>query len=387
MDSHASPNNLLEPCRLQQRVKDHWREIIHEQASFHEEYVLPHAEKRWQELHCERADIFKETKDLQDRIDWLKQLPEWMSSHRFKSAQQAERKRRSVELQEKSREYMKKLKKLHDVEEAFKTIHDTHNRIVESYTRQISTQVLERFPREIRDMCYDFILDENTLQAISNELRYRVDSTLNYARRSLPFPEKTSDLIKPSCTSVAFTTELLEMASRKQGPRETLFPKYPGDINRILDADPYDVGVRASAFYGDLELHWQFTNHVKVAKRHRYKRLRVFLFGNEALAEIRDVLLRIVDGHDRGITIRFHMNDFPPNGMEKVLPILNELTRRDFNFVRFFTRRRGKSWVPVCRFSWDKQAVMTSHAESTEQHTGTSRTTQTSLSVHAVRSS
>lgn len=236
------------------------------------------------------------------------------------------------------------IRSLNDV---YNTIDAAVIRYAQTQNLQFSTRFYQRLPRELRDMCYAYLLDEMTLTNIGIRLQNQVNSTLKYSRVPLNRPPTGAfHIIDPSFTHPGVAAEILALAAQHPGRyRGIASPHNARTIERILAAQPFELGVPAAPFYADFELLWRFGGTVKEVNHRRHTGYDYALYTPAALDRMRRDLLAIpVDG-ERGVGFIVDLKGFTHVKLKEVeaavMAVHDEMSERGFKYVRCMVRQRG----------------------------------------------
>lgn len=221
-----------------------------------------------------------------------------------------------------------------------KAINADIERYLDTCCLELTERVTERLPAELRLLCYEFLLDREVLQTLGAQVRRRT-----YPDNSEIPPGLVHRLLDVS--SPNFAGEVLHLASKKKWERRDLIaPEDPFDTLRILQADPFNIGVPASAFLGGVALRFCFAKTTQEVQRYRSATERFIVFKLDDLRRVNDIVLALATppSHERSHNIEISSEGFTTDELDQhyriLAPALHALKSHGFCSVRF------RQWMP-----------------------------------------
>lgn len=211
--------------------------------------------------------------------------------------------------------------------------------------QQISFRLLSRFPQELIDICYEYLLDDETVRNIVQQVRYHVNTVIPYTLRPFVRPPKGPiHLIDPSFVHPVMAAEILALAAKKPSHRAYLELQRPSDVNRILNMEPYGLGVRASDFFGDIYLEWNFVRTAEEAQEHKSMNPHIMLYSPAAFSDIHKIMLDIPTRIGRSLNVVVRIPSFQKDEIEQFKLSIEELKARGFRKLVFNVTNLRRTW-------------------------------------------
>ncbi|PVH99362.1 hypothetical protein DM02DRAFT_615133 [Periconia macrospinosa] len=225
--------------------------------------LLRHLSKHVREAQDEQDNAYKELAQLKAKLRHL-DAEIGLSKRGFSLDGSTPQPVEELIKQRKHTHIKKMLPKSQRYEGAKKSLLDLNKTIdaaVLAYSKSsyldFSTQFYEKLPRELRDMCYGYLISSEIVQQIAAVVVYQANTIISYSRKPLRPPSGAVHLVDTSFSHPIIAGEILELASaasRAKVMQNTLYLKDRSYINRLKNVYPFDLGISASDMAGTFDL-------------------------------------------------------------------------------------------------------------------------------------
>lgn len=201
--------------------------------------------------------------------------------------------------------------------------------------------VYQVLPREVRDMCYDYLLDPQSVGLIGSAMRYKVKHYSCNCPKG-PIVAELAHYLDPSFIPTVVSNEILKVAGTKFS--------YDEEVATVIESDGALSTMRAMSmeplafnFVRDIKFRLWLKSMFRRWKRNEGKHVDGFL-GAEWMAYVRDSLFSIPVRRDGNLTIEFVHHSIPKTDIEGFRDIMEpafaELKTRGFKKVEIY-------WIEV----------------------------------------
>ncbi|CAI6336202.1 unnamed protein product [Periconia digitata] len=300
-----------------------------------------------EELQVEQLNFHQEVAKLRRSLRMLDgQIGPSKSITNTNGSQTEETKR--LIAQRKHLHVKKLLPKLHrcqgaerSIQQMFKLNHMIFFEYSKSFTRYFTTQFYEKLPRELRDICYDFLLDEETVHQISVAALHR------YAPHQKDISTGAIHLVDPQFSHQKIAAEILLAAVHKPGKREGMQFREFDEPNQILQTKLFGSDTPLGAFCGTNEIVFgrKFAKTAELVARMREIGQLWTLFETGIVEDVRSALGAIPGGGEWGLSVHIEMRGFGQKEIwQCAVDWVNELhliSEKKFKYIKYNIGEKG----------------------------------------------